>query len=64
MKIIRLIILCVSCCTIFNCGKVGPLALPEDKINKTVITFPCDEKCKEKFEQEKQRQQSVILQSD
>ena len=64
MKIIRLIILCATCCTIFSCGKVGPLALPEAKINKTVITYPCDEKCMEKFEQEKLRQQSVILQTD
>ena len=64
MKIIRLIILCATCCTIFSCGKVGPLALPEDKINKTVITYPCDEECKKKFEEEKLRQQSVIIQTD
>ena len=64
MKIIRLIILCTTCCIISNCGKVGPLALPEEKLDKTVITYPCDEECKKKFEEEKQRQQSVILQTD
>ena len=64
MKIIRLIILCTTCSIISNCGKVGPLALPEEKLDKTVITYPCDEECKKKFEEEKQRQQSVILQTD
>jgi len=29
-----------------------------------MITYPCDEECKKKFEQEKQRQQSVIIQTD
>ena len=46
------------------CGKVGPLSLPEDKLNKSVITYPCDKICMEKFEAEKQRQQSVTLQTD
>ena len=46
------------------CGKVGPLILPEDKLDKSVITYPCDESCMENFEAEKQRQQSVILQTD
>ena len=64
MKIIRLIILCATCCIISNCGKVGPLTLPEEKLDKTVITYPCDDECKKKIEQEKQRQQSVILQTD
>ena len=64
MKIIQLIILCAICCIISNCGKVGPLALPEEKLNKSVITYPCDEECKKIFEAEKQRQQSVILQID
>ena len=49
---------------IFSCGKVGPLALPEEKLDKSIITYPCDEICMEKFEAEKQRQQSVILQTD
>ena len=47
-----------------NCGKVGPLALPEDKLDKSVITYPCDEACMERFEAEKQRQQSVAIQQD
>ena len=46
------------------CGKVGSLSLPEDKLDKSVITYPCKEKCKEAFEAEKKRQQSVILQTD
>ena len=47
-----------------SCGKVGPLALPEDKIDKSIITYPCDEICMEKFEEEKKRQQSVVIQTD
>ena len=49
---------------IYGCGKVGPLSLPEDKIDKSVITYPCDEACMEKFEAEKERQQSVIIQTE
>ena len=45
-----------------GCGKVGPLALPEDKLDKSVISYPCDEACMERFEAEKERQQSVIIQ--
>ena len=47
-----------------SCGKVGPLNLPEDKLDKSVITYPCDEACMEKFEEEKKRQQSVVIQAD
>jgi predicted small lipoprotein YifL len=47
-----------------NCGKVGPLSLPEDKLNKSVISYPCGKECEEKFNKEKQRQQSVIIQTD
>ena len=47
-----------------GCGKVGPLSLPDDKIDKSVITYPCDETCMEKFEAEKERQQSVIIQTE
>ena len=47
-----------------SCGKVGPLSLPEDKLDKSVITYPCDEACMERFEEEKLRQQSVIIQAD
>ena len=64
MKLIKLIIVFSVCGMISNCGKVGPLTLPEEKLNKSIITYPCDEACKKKFEEEKQRQQSVILQID
>tara|TARA_Y100000590_G_C15374558_1_gene883864 strand:+ start:235 stop:423 length:189 start_codon:yes stop_codon:yes gene_type:complete len=47
-----------------SCGKVGPLSLPEEKLDKSVITYPCDEVCMEKFEEEKKRQQSVIIQAE
>ena len=49
---------------ISSCGKIGPLALPKEKLDKSIISYPCDEICMEKFEAEKQRQQSVILQTD
>ena len=64
MKLIKLIIVFTACGIMSNCGKVGPLTLPEDKLDKSIITYPCDEVCKEKFEKEKQRQQSVIYQTD
>ena len=47
-----------------SCGKVGPLNLPEDKVDKSVISYPCDEACMKKFEEEKQRQQSVVIKPD
>ena len=46
------------------CGKVGPLVLPKEKIDKSIITYPCDTKCMEKFEAEKKRQKSVSLNLD
>ena len=49
---------------LYGCGKVGPLSLPEDKLDKSVITYPCDEACMELFEAEKKRQKSVTLQTD
>ena len=49
---------------LFGCGKVGPLSLPEEKLNKSIITYPCDEACMKKFNEEKKRQQSIIIQSD
>ena len=61
IKIITILILLF---TLNGCGKVGPLALPEEKLDKSVITYPCDEACMEKFEAEKIRQQSVTLQTD
>ena len=61
MKTIQLIILLVICCIISSCGKVGPLTLPEEKLDKSVITYPCDIECQKLFEEEKNRQQSIII---
>ena len=49
---------------LISCGKVGPLSLTEDKLDKSVISYPCDEACMERFEAEKERQQSVIIQTE
>ena len=49
---------------LYGCGKVGPLSLPENKLDKSVITYPCDEACMKIFEAEKKRQQSVTLETD
>ena len=64
MKLTQLIILFTICSLIVNCGKVGLLTLPEEKLDKSIITYPCDEECKTKFEQEKKRQKSVILKTN
>ena len=61
---IKIITILILLCTLNGCGKVGPLALPEEKLDKSVITYPCDEACMEKIEEEKLRQQSVILQAN
>ena len=61
LKIITIILLTIS---LFGCGKVGPLSLPEDKLDRSVITYPCDEVCQKAFEEEKKRQQSVVLQTE
>ena len=47
-----------------GCGKVGPLSLPEDQLDKSLISYPCDEACLEKLEEEKKRQQSVIIETE
>jgi len=60
----RILTILMLSAAIWGCGKVGPLSLPEEKLDKSVITYPCDEVCLEKFEEEKIRQQSVILQTD
>jgi len=60
----NLIILFFLSLLISGCGKVGPLSLPEDKLDKSVITYPCDEACMKKFEEEKERQQSVVIQAE
>ena len=54
-----LFLLCLS-----GCGKVGPLSLPEDQVDKSVITYPCDEACLDKLEEEKKRQQSVVIETE
>lgn len=64
MKKIQLVTLFIFCSLIAGCGKVGPLTLPEEKLDKSVITYPCNADCKKKFEEEKARQQSVILQTE
>ena len=60
----RIFIIILLTFAIYGCGKVGPLSLPEEKLDKSVITYPCDEVCQKKFEEEKIRQQSVILQTE
>mgnify|MGYP003333484180 CR=1 FL=1 len=50
--------------TLNGCGKVGPLSLPEDKLDKSIITYPCDKACVEKFEKEKLRQKTVTIQAN
>ena len=47
-----------------GCGKVGPLSLPEDQVDKSVITYPYDEACLERLEEEKKRQQSVVVDTE
>ena len=47
-----------------GCGKVGPLSLPEDQVDKSVISYPCDDACLEKLEEEKKRQQSVVIETE
>ena len=49
---------------LYSCGKVGPLRLQEDRLDKSVISYPCDEACMERFEAEKERQQSVTIQTE
>ena len=60
------IILTIGCLSFIlnGCGKTGPLTLPEEKVDKTIITYPCDAECIKKFEEEKLRQKSVTISSD
>ena len=39
----RILILIILAIVPISCGKVGPLNLPEDKLDKSVISYPCDE---------------------
>ena len=61
IKFIKILILFI---VLNGCGKVGPLALQENKLDRSVITYPCDKPCMDKFEAEKIRQQSVIIKTD
>jgi predicted small lipoprotein YifL len=45
-----------------SCGKIGPLSLPEEKLDRTVITYPCGEACLRGIEKETKRQQSAVIQ--
>tara|TARA_Y100001936_G_C15919863_1_gene583410 strand:- start:609 stop:794 length:186 start_codon:yes stop_codon:yes gene_type:complete len=60
MKQILIITIMLS---LSSCGKVGPLSLPEDQVDKSVISYPCDEACLERLEEEKKRQKSVVIES-
>jgi predicted small lipoprotein YifL len=62
--IIKTIIILSLSVFLHGCGKVGPLALPEDKLDKSIINYPCDKECIKKFEAEKLRQQKIILQTN
>ena len=43
---------------------MGPLSLPEDQVDKSVISYPCDEACLQRLEEEKKRQQSVVIETE
>ena len=58
------IIIFIFLLMLISCGKVGPLSLPEDQVDKSVITYPCNEACSEKIEEEKKRQQTVVVETD
>tara|TARA_B110000014_G_C20036233_1_gene538361 strand:+ start:239 stop:430 length:192 start_codon:yes stop_codon:yes gene_type:complete len=61
---IKIVLILLLLFTFNGCGKVGPLALPEGELDKSVITYPCDEACMERFEEEKLRQKSVTIQTN
>ena len=64
MKNLKILIVVTPLLILSACGKVGPLSLPEDKLDKSIITYPCDETCMKKLEEEKKRQQSVIIETE
>ena len=64
MMFFRIFFITILTLSVYGCGKVGPLSLPEDELDKSVITYPCNEDCQKKFEEEKKRQQSVTIQTD
>ena len=60
----KIILLFVTLFILNNCGKVGPLVLPKDKLNKSILSYPCNEECMQNFEAEKIRQESVKISTD
>ena len=60
---IRILFLTIIIFSLNGCGKVGPLSLPEDQVDKSVITYPCDEACLERLEEEKKRQQTLVIET-
>ena len=57
MMLQKIFIILMLTTLVWGCGKVGPLSLPEEKLDKSMITYPCDEECQKRFEEEKKRQQ-------
>ena len=49
----RLLIMMLFATLMWGCGKVGPLSLPEDKLDKSIITYPCDEECQKNLKKKK-----------
>ena len=49
----RLLIMMLFATLLLGCGKVGPLSLPEDKLDKSIITYPCDEECQKNLKKKK-----------
>ena len=39
MNIIRILLLMIVVLATYGCGKVGPLTLPENKLDKSIITY-------------------------
>jgi predicted small lipoprotein YifL len=62
--IIKFIITIFLTVLLSGCGKVGPLALPDNKLDKSIISYPCNDDCMKEFEEEKLRQKKIILQSN
>tara|TARA_Y100000591_G_C21381889_1_gene473911 strand:- start:10 stop:198 length:189 start_codon:yes stop_codon:yes gene_type:complete len=61
---IRILILIILIFSLHGCGKVGPLSLPENQVDKSIITYPCDEACLERLEEEKKRQQTLVIETE
>ena len=64
MNYSRILVVIFLLSLLWSCGKVGPLSLPEEKLDKSVISYPCDAECMTRFEEEKKRQQSVVIETN